>query len=874
MSHLETTLDALAWVALALVALAIAQLVVAWRQGRRPSLTLRGVVLGAAVGLLLAAAVGDPRSTGRPAPLHLVTVVDVSRSVLRSGKDWSEVRTALVREMRGALDRLPQDARRSRGSLVVFADGTRRVASSVELGELPELLAGLAEDDLPPPGASHLGAGLAEAEELLLETAGRGAVLLVSDGHVVGEDAEVAYAAARRLAGWGVPIHVLPRGAEEPELGLFAADLPGQLPAGSESRVRSVLFNLSPAARRLRLRRSVDGEEDLVRSVSLPAASGWTAVELPYACDRPGIHQVDLALFDGPSAAEAQAVRRFFTHCVAPARILAVAYDRRFVAALGPGFEVEAVSPEAVAASDPAGYDAVVVHGVSSESLPSAWLRKLASAVTDGTGLFLMNGPHLGDPTAPTVLMSYEETPLEELLPLRNGQRPLKEPAPPLTIFVLIDTSGSMGSVPWSSSKPWKLNKAKEIGYVLVDHLRPIDTLYLIAFADDARRLVWGERMNADGRDLAKRRIAGLQASGGTDIGPALRELDAFQLRNCGLFVLSDGEFSPARARPGCEGTAFAIGVSNAPRTLAEQAPDADPILVPNEAFNPKDHPISFFEPEPRLRRFEPGRFLPLIAPDALDRGWRPIPEPPPPFSGNALTHRRDEDTRVMVERPRPRDPVLAYRDHGDGQVGELTSPLPEAYLAGPGSDAFRRWIEEVLPYTAQDRYELALLPQGTGYELRVTLLSQAGKTPRVDVLTAALQTGGAGPEVTLRRDPELPGVFRGRLDRPSGEGKLHLVLREASGPDAERRPQKLPCEMTPAPPVALGTAAEDGVFGVDEGLLAELAAPGGGEMPAEGPLLYGSASPRTRSAAPWLLLLALAAYLGQVADRHFRRPR
>ena len=870
MSQLETSWDLWAWLVLATGLLASGQLALARRRGRgggesrRLGASRRALLLGAGVGCLLVLAVLDPRWVGRTAPSHLVVVLDVSRSVLRSAESWPALRAALVDDLRRRIDALPATARRSRASLVLVADGTRRVVTDVAPDAMVRALATLEAADLPPSGASRLGQGLAEAAAIHQGSGGRGAVLLVSDGHIVGEGDDVALGVARQLAAWGLPIHGLPRGASEPELGLFAVDLPARLAVDEESRLRAVLFNQTGREQSFQLRRRVDDQDEIRHDIVLAASSGWTTAELPYRCTEGGIHAVELEALDPSSGAEPRSRRQLLIHCVAPPRILLVGHDPALATLFEPVFEVETRTPGAFAGVDPAEYDAVVLHGVRADRLDPDGLVALAAAVEGGTGLLVMNGRHLGGPEAATVLMSYEDSPLADLLPLESGQRPLHLPAPPLTIFVLVDSSGSMAG--------WHLDKAKAIGFALIDRLRPIDTLYLMGFTGGVSKLVWGERMNGEGRDLAKRRLAALQAGGGTDPRAALRELDSFRLRDCGLFVLSDGGFAPARARPGCEGTAFAIGVSRVPTTLVEQAPNAEPILVSSPGFDVEGLKLSFFEPPPRKRRFEPGRFVPLTAPDAIDRGWRPLPDEPAVLRGNALTHRRDESTRLMIERPRPRDPVLAYRDHGAGRVGELTSPLSEGYLRGAGAEVPRRWVEELLPYTAQRRFEVAVEPAGRGWELRVTLLEVGGKTPRVDWLTARLEAGGVGREVALRGDPELPGVFYGRLE-PPGPGRAFLVLREVAGPDAERRDQRIRWHVPATRPPVAAPTAEDGDFGLDHDLLSRLAAAGRGRLPAADPLLVGPVAGRTASLAPWCIVLALIFYMAQIAERHFRRP-
>src|SRR4029453_14681788 len=94
-------------------------------------------------------------------------------------------------------------------------------------------------------------------------------------------------------------------------------------------------------------------------------------------------------------------------------------------------------------------------------------------------GLFPPHGPHPGPPLSATILMSYDETPLEPLLPLASEARARQAGPPPGHLVMLMDTSGSMCGE--------ALTTAQQIAVSIVNrYLRPQDLLDLMAFTTSA----------------------------------------------------------------------------------------------------------------------------------------------------------------------------------------------------------------------------------------------------------------------------------------------------------------------------------------------------------------------------------------------------
>ena len=829
-------------------------------RGRRAILAANG-----AAGLMLCLAILDPvrRRPGEPTGSHLAVAVDVSQSVQRAGRDWNAVRSTIEDVIGEVLDDVsPEVARSSTASLVTFARGVHTVARDVPLGELARTVSRLTEDELPPDDASDVAAGLDAAAETL-EDAGRGAVLLVGDGH---ETRGNARAAARKLARRGFAVHVAALGGRFPEIGLYAADLPRQVELERQTWARLLL--VGSAQRELSLELTLrQGSEAPVPWSRTLAGSGWFQLRQPLVFDDPGISFLDVDL---RSAAGEQQHRRFFTYVSAPPRLLVVGDDHAWTRALpAERFRLEASAPEALDKDfNPSRYDAVILHEVEAERLDFSHLTRLAHHVEkSGLGLLLVNGPQVGGPEARTMLMSYDNTPLEELLPVINKPRPVLETPPPRDVVVLIDTSSSMGG--------WRLWKAKEIAAVLIDRLRALDRFHLIAFTGGAHPLASGLAMTSQGKQEATRIVSALRSGGGTNPTQALEMISGKSLRNCGLFLISDGEFASVSARPDCEATVFAIGkgAHNVPAALAEIA---EPFPVPDDSFNPAGIRMGYFDPEPRNNRFEPGRFTPLPGVDAFQGGWSLLPDPGLPLAGNAVTHAR-ADAEVAAVRPRPRDPVLAFRNVPQGgTVGAFTTRLPPSYYDSPaGGRAVTGWIERLLAHSERDRYAFRLEDRGEVIELGLTLLSKGGDVARIDRLSAVLERSGAGDvPVALVPDPELAGVFNGSVrlsPRPATATPARLLISE-SGPDALRRPQRIPFLIPPATERRRVVGSEAWSFGLDPELLRDVSALTGGRVlePGAGATLLhgaGAASP-SRQLWPWFAGAALVFLLLQAAAR------
>ncbi|MGE3913777.1 MAG: VWA domain-containing protein, partial [Chloroflexota bacterium] len=544
-----------------------------------------------------------------------------------------------------------------------------------------------------------------------------------------------------------------------------------------------------------------------------------------------------------------------------PPRILSIGGDHRWINVLPAGAaRVEQIGPSDLTSADQLqGMDAVVLTGVSADQLaPGAQTILDRGVKENGLGLLVLNGGHEGaEPDAPTVIASYVGTAVGEMLPVIPGPRPFTQEAPARQVIIMIDASGSMAG--------WRLDKAKEIaGFFLQQRLRPQDRLDVLVFTSGALHLVDNQPMDEAGKRNAIDQISRIQAGGGTNPAEALRLIAGRKLENCGLLFISDGEFGAVRARPECKTTAFAIGASIIPPgSPITQLGDAVPVP---QTFNPAAITLPYFEPEQRSRYFEPGEFVGAQT-DALARaGGRPL-IPELPIDGSAVSHPK-EDAEVYAVRPRLTDPLLALRPSGRGYVGVFTGGVPPDWAGqGEAGRAVESWLNAIVPFAARDRYDFRLSDRGDRLDVRLALLPQDGRVPVVQSLGARVEMDGKPPvDVGLQQAADLVATFAGtvRLPREAGPQDATLVIEEA-GPDALRRPQRIPLVIPPAGALSAAVTTEAYSYGLNEPLLRRIAETTGGIYePGTDTALAGLRRPDPPGTPlwPWLLVAGAASYV------------
>jgi hypothetical protein len=825
------------WLAALVIAATGASLIAAWWPLKRRYLgaarpthaIVTSATALAAVFLAVALAAPTLVRRGERGNFHVVVLLDVSDSMSRAQGGLGRVRAIASSALRKTT--ASADANTT-AQVLTFRSDVVAFGRAGPLRTVSDRLDEISESAFAVGPGTNIASGLISAADAIERAGGRGAVVLVSDGNETDGD---GLAAAAQLAARGIAIHVLPIAAGAPTLGILSANLPAYVDAGSETYVRGVLGNaagdkqaatLALSAHTVSNGRPNGDTFDTRRAMEL-AGREWAQFRTPLVFAQPGLQFVDVAV-DGHGRVHR---RRLFTHVERAPRVLAIGDDRW--AAAFPTGAIEAVrkEPSALGPSESIeDFDAVVIDGVPAGAFAPGALARIASAVSSRrTGLFLANGEHTGSPLSATILMSYDETPVEPLLPLISQARAQQGGPPPRHLVMLMDTSGSMCGGP--------LTTAQQIAISIVTrYLRPHDLLDLMAFTTSASARLTDEAMTPQGKARAVDEIRRMACDGGTDPQQALQQLAARRLKNCGLLFFSDGGFGPLRQlsqyRPDCRTTVFGIR----PEPFSANEPMsalADPIHV-GSGFDPQRIKIPYFDEHAKNHFFEPGSYTPLSMKHVLPSGFA-MDVPEIPIEGSATTSPKDDVVPVAV-RPKLTDPVLAYRESGTANVGELTTALPTAWIRrADGRAAIRQWIEAVLPSVSSRRYTFQLTEQGHDLEIGIALAAEGNRLPQVERIEASVEMPGAPAlEVSVRRDEEAPATFRARLTLPPSDRPIEatLVLKE-SGSGALVRPQRIPMLVPPRQAVSGRRVAESFSFGLNEPLLRAMANAGRGSYDA-----------------------------------------
>ncbi len=803
--------------------------------------------------------------------LHLSVVLDVSDSVLHAKEGWARIHALAHKRLAHSINALAENsASTDTASILAFRTEVSAPKRQIPLFDLPNAFNRISERDFPAGRGSDISAGLTKAGRITEQAGGRGAIVLISDGHQTKGN---ALAAATRLARLGIPVHVFPVKSKGAGISITAADLPRQADGNAETFIRGLIMNSTGTEEETRLMVKLNpgldgnpgrfGAAAVSKMVYSIPGKAWAGIHRSLKFQGHGLQFVDLSLFMKQSR-EVQN-RRFFVHVYRPPRILAIGENNRWTGAIPQdSADIIPARPEdLVPGFNFTSFDAIVISSVAANRFHPGILADIAESVTkEGVGLMVINGTHYGaSDESKTILMSYNDTPIDPLLPVSGKPRPFQEEPPSRQVVMLIDASGSMAG--------WPLSKSREIATHIVHNLlRPQDYLDLIAFTSSALHLVNKQQMDNNGKQYAISKINSIAASGGTDPSHALALVADRKMEHCGLIFISDGGFARVAYRPDCRATVFAIGHNSVPRNspLWELA---DPFPV-NKKFDPSQIAIPYFEPEQRKKFFEPGIYTPLSMKYLMPKKDQLL-IPDLRLNGSAVTYMRP-DARMIAVRPKLTDPVLAYKESSVGCTGVFTTGFPGKWIENDqGRRAVYDWISRVIPYTERDRYSFKLTDTGDLIEIQISLAPRNYKIPEIDHLSVDIKVGQeARVGVAMRIDPDSPGTFKGhiRIPRTSHTRKAVLILRE-SGPGALARPQRIPMLIPHALPVKNTLPAESFSYGMNEPLLRAIAMAGGGTFdPPPGTPFFRERSVQNRGTPlwPYLVIAAVVLYITAIA--------
>lgn len=706
-------------------------------------------------------------------------------------------------------------------------------------------------------------------------------ILIVSDGRETQGDAA---AVAARLAEIGIEIHALRFHADIPgEIALLGIDAPPKVEASRPFTLRAKVETTRPARVRLELKQgglpnALEPYKELdldagvhtveVRSIAHHAGPlDYTLTLTTKDEDRfEGNNRLALNLsVEGRPSVLIVSTARSRTHHLADALSAA-------------GFEVSRTTPASLPTSREAfaHYRGIFLVDLHASDLSDARQRALLDAARlDGITLVYSGGERsygLGD---------LQGTRLAEALPVSiEGEKSLERPA--LALSLVIDKSGSMAGV--------KMELAKQAARAALDLLSPEDLIQIVGFDSRPARIV---RMQSVRNRLGIRReIAGISASGGTAIVPALEmahadlSLARAELKHVILFT--DGQARESGTlelvrRMRAEGiTVSTIGLgSDVERALLERIASlgggrshftADPHHIPRLFVN-----------ETRAAMRSSAIEIPAsIRQVGRSPALRGIPFGDAPLlRGYIATRIKPRPVELLLETSTG-DPLLARRKLGLGSLYAWTSDLEPRWASG-----FLRWryfsvllaqlLREEESEESVERLAIEIKRRGRHVSFHSDAISSSGEllsghSARFSLMSAST-SAPVRNSASRRTPPSLqvgnarevaPGVYSGSFELPDF-ASYRLALELYSGEALIARGES---------PIVYSYPDEWAALGVDESALEELTRLGGGALHNELDSFNAAPIPPSRYRERIVLLPLSLALLAFLLDLLIRRTR
>lgn len=798
------------------------------------SLALRSVIALALILSLAGAQIVTP--LGR---VTTIFVVDGSDSVAAAERARGE---GYIQQ---ALASLPPD---DRAGVVVFGAQAlveRTPSDERTLGQIAAT---------PDGSASDIAGGLRLAGALLPAEGQRRIVLISDGGETTGDALELA-----RQGGSTTPIDVvaLSGAAAGPDTQVTSADLPTTTRAGQRPRLRIALGSTVEARGQL----TVSGPGGTLVDQEVALTPGEQRLEVVLPEPPPGFSRYVIRLRSaGDTRAENDALEAF-TFTTGRPRVLVVegaaGEAAQLVAALrAAGLEVEQTTPGAAprAITELVLYDATILVNVPRRALADETSSALSAYVHDlGRGLMMVGGPQSFGAGG------WGDTPIEAALPVTMDLPPILR-TPPVSVVVVIDTSGSMAEEEGGRTK---LSLAVEGAQRIASLLRDEDELTVIPFDDAPRDVVGplpGSRRDEAIRSLEKVQVGG----GGITIHDALVEAAKYlrasthPIRH--VITITDGSDTTQQEgaiaiveglrAEGVTLTSIAIGdgpdvpfirsaaVAGGGRTfLTEEASGLPSILI--------DETQAILKPYIVEEEFVPA----LGAPHpALRLGGAA-----PALRGMVLTTPRERAQILLAAADGT--PVLAAWQYGLGRSLAWTSDMTGRWgrdwaTWGEFPRIAAQLVGWLLPGDLSGGLTLETAAEGAALALDARA-SDVGGQPRSGLRVAAriFDAQGAPTEATLRE--VAPGRYRASVaGRRPGAYLVQLIASDAQGNPI--------AALTAGAVVPLSVEYRTGA--ANPGLLEGLARISGGRVnPAPGAVFAPAGSGRGAATEIWLWLLALA---------------
>lgn len=831
----------------ALLGLALLPLLVWWGRGSlvtgpatRKTLSLATRCL---IFALLVVALGDPRWQALTKDLHVIWLVDSSRSVDGEGAKKA-VELHKTAGTHGGNE-----------SWIAFAERGVNVAAPDKLAETPAEALNDRETNL---------AGALKLAEASFPPGKVKTIALVTDGNQTLGDAA---ASAEQLKAAGVKVHAFTAAPpDKPEVLVRAVNAPRQVRGEEPFRVEvevssnreteadvTIFRNgvkvgsrkevLKPGTARLEFTQALRGDERIVElSAEVKAAQDTIADNNKSSSivQTEGLSKV-LLLADKPDQV----------------RYLAWALKQEGIL-----LDARPATGAPTTLADLQNYDLLILDNVPATSLTLEQMNLFSTYVKDFGGGLLMTG---GDQAFG--LGGYYRTPVEEILPVRCDFEKEKE-TPSLGIVFVIDRSGSMSGE--------KIEMAKEAAKAGLEMLSSQDYAGVVAFDNEA---FWvADLQSAADKGGIAQKISSISEGGGTNLAPgmelALQALRSSPAKLKHAILLTDGVSTPG---PFYELATQMAGEKITVSTVAV-GEDADGQLLEQIAqwgggryylaLDPRTVPQIFAKETMTASKsaIQEAPFVPVpVRPADFLSG---VNFERAPFLLGYVTTRKKPTAEVWLASEKG-EPLLATWRYGLGQAGAWTSDSRNRWavewLRWEGFGKF--WAQLVRKLARPEsvrKFPMTVEREGADFVLHADTVDALGKFLG-GLEGEAVVSAPDGTQTKVALEKIAPGRYEARWPA-SKPGAWHTqVTFTKDGEPVERQSLGMtagyPLEFLPRPP--------------NEALLRQIAEQTGGSFNPSAAALWSDdrKASEEKELWPWLASLALLLFLPDVALRRWPKP-
>ncbi|HUE76113.1 MAG TPA: VWA domain-containing protein [Chloroflexota bacterium] len=707
------------WVLLLLLLLP-AFYVIGWPRLRRMPAWLRRSAMGLRLIIvtLLILALAQPLFGRQSEDISVVFALDESASIT------PEARAAAQAFVDQAIAQVNE---KHRAGLVVFGRDSvvRRSIDGAQVTETSE-------------SPDVTGTNLAEVLRLsrsMMPRLGAKRIVLLSDGH---ENVSRAEDEARLAAINNVQISVVPMAASQrPEVLLEFLDVPPQVREGEPADIRISIQSTVQTSAVLRL--WMDRQLISEQSVQLrPGANVFNASQTGLI---KGFHEFWARVETATDTFQENNELGSFTVVKDKPRILVIATaeaeGRELSDALTANdMNVDLRPPRFIPPrlSTMKRYDAVVLVNVPSNAMTLDQMKTLQAYVqTLGGGLTVVGGEQaysLGD---------YANTPLADVLPVTMNV-PGKRDRGSVAIVLIVDKSGSMDM---REGNVTKMKMANEAAALAIDSLDPGDHIGVLTFDTLPRWHVPTRQVGGGAADI-KQRIQAIEASGGTEIYPALdmgyRAVRDIPVRYRHIILFSDGRSLTTSDYDRLVGQMRTDGVTLSTIAIGS---DADQPLLESLARQGEgryyyvDRAIDV--PQVTIREARIASGSPIVEGEV--RPFFTSPSPVirniaevslPVIVGYNVTTPKETAQVVMVPDKDRSDPLLVQWQYGLGRSIAWTSDVKDKWSAAwlTWSEFRRFWSQLVrwtMPAPSEPNLQTIVTTEGNNVVVRVEALDDDG---------------------------------------------------------------------------------------------------------------------------------------------------